>query len=56
MTQYEREQIKIVIGMLATLEYVLTKPDGVGESVTEANDILKDLLVEDENAQQRRSN
>lgn len=44
MDQYEREQIKIVIGMLTTLEYVIVKPDGAGEAVTEANDILKEVL------------
>lgn len=47
MTQYEREQIQLVIGMLSTVEYVVRKPDGAGEAVTEANDILKDLLKED---------
>ncbi len=51
MSQYEREQIKIVIGMLTALEYVLCKPEGVGESVAEANDILKNLMEEGENEQ-----
>jgi hypothetical protein len=46
MTQYEREQIQLAIGMLSTVEYVVSKPDGAGEAVTEANDILKDLLKE----------
>jgi hypothetical protein len=44
MTQYEREHIGRVIGMLTTLEYIISKPDGAGEAVTAANDILKEVL------------
>lgn len=44
MTQYEREQIERVIGMLNTLEYIIREPDGAGEAVTEANDVLKEVL------------
>lgn len=47
MTQNEREQIQLAIGMLSTLEYVVAKPDGAGEAITEANDILKDLVGRD---------
>lgn len=46
MTSNEKEQISIVIGMLTTLEYILSSPRGAGEAVTDANDILKDLIKE----------
>lgn len=44
MTQNEREQIQRVIGMLSALEYIVDNPSGAGEAITEANDILKDLV------------
>lgn len=44
MTQYEREQLQLAIGILTTLEYVISSPAGAGEAVTEANDILKEVL------------
>ena len=46
MTTNEREQIRLAIGILTTIEYVVCKPSGAGEAVSEANDILKALLGE----------
>lgn len=48
MTQWEREQIERVIGMLKTLEYILREPDGAGDAVTEANDLLKEVLIDED--------
>jgi hypothetical protein len=43
MTQYEREQIQRAIGMLSTVEYVVSKPDGAGEALRVINH--KDSLL-----------
>lgn len=48
MTQYEREQIKIVIGMLTALEYLIDTPDSGAEVAAEAKEILNGLVEEEQ--------
>lgn len=43
MTQYEREQICQVIGMLYALEFA-EENEGVANAISEVKDFLKDLI------------